>query len=1214
MWPFPPPHPRRRNTSSCTSIALFVLLFRVVQRIPVRVALPAMIVVIALLPGATVTLGKGTSPRIAARVNTSPSPSGADLAYPLNHTFDADGQLTGTPPANYDFEATTTTVGTPPTNHNFTTAGGDVGAPPPNHNFASNDFSGWTTAGSPTIQSDATHGSYAQLGSGAGVTTSAFAVDPTAHIFTLDAGFLATGTSYLRVYAMTGTDYSTQTQIASLSGSGNIWRTESLNAIPYRGQTIKLKFERYFSGTVAVDNVRVATKIAGWDMGDPADVERLTEADGNAYTKLTSGSLTSNPVTIDSAAQFITFRIRGMTANSDSYHFYVLSGSGFGTSTQLANLVGVGDAWETVQLNVAPWQGQQIKVRVSRAAYQIAVDDIGIQRSEVPQWTVGGTASMLASGQTSGGNASIVAGGPSGSYVRTNGTLTSAPFTLAANTQQLSVTYKGEGSSPTFYFELLRGADFSQVVQLDDWVFPSTSQWKTAKLGVQAYAGETVMLRIRRTQGWILIDNAGIGELTIPGWTLTRTNGVATGEDGYGTYITPSIGNVWLRSADISVGLVDGAGADRRFYAVAYDIGQQQNNLLTVYWHNAATGYDWPLFTAGSSTPTGYQVRYFSITDSFGLRGWFIVKLLNGGKVYSLADNIARQQISEPYSHKTGLEIDTSTGAFAFSDRDLATEGALPLVLTRYYNGHSDRLGTLGYRWSHTFDTRLVITDDNDAGVVYGSGREVFFDGNSSGTVFAPADPRVKDTLVKNGDGTYTFTTKDRLAYRFSALGVLSSITDPNGKAITLAYDGNGRLTTATDPGGRTFTFAYNAAGRITTVTDPTNAVVTYTYDAAGDLVSATDPVNGTQTYAYSKHRLTQVVDKNNQVLFTNTLDNVHRVTQQTDAQGKTIAIAYDTPGKGSTRVTDPNGNAAIYYFDTLHRTTDKTDPQGQTVSYIFDASGNLQKIIDPALNQWQFAYDASGDVTSTTDPLNQGVQVTYNAQHLPTTVRDARGNITTLTYDSQGNVSSRRDPLNNTTTYTYDSRGNLLTETNPLNQTTTYTYDSANNRLSKTDALGHAWTWTYDGAGRVLTETNPLGQVTTNVYDLAGRLLARRNPLNQQTTWVYAPTGHLIATLDPLNNQTSWSYDSRGLAVSMTDPAGKITTYTYDNNRNLLSATDPLGRTTSYTYDTNNRLLTETNPAGGVTTYTYDNSGRVTSVRARSTAPQATPTTPLAS
>jgi hypothetical protein len=114
----------------------------------------------------------------------------------------------------------------------------------------------------------------------------------------------------------------------------------------------------------------------------------------------------------------------------------------------------------------------------------------------------------------------------------------------------------------------------------------------------------------------------------------------------------------------------------------------------------------------------------------------------------SIADNLARQQLSEPFSQQAGAGIDTSTGSFGTSETDLTVEGGpLPLVFARYYAGHSDRYGELGYRWSHTFDTFLAVYAGGDAAIVFGSGKEEFFDENNGS--FAAVDVRVKSTLTK---------------------------------------------------------------------------------------------------------------------------------------------------------------------------------------------------------------------------------------------------------------------------------------------------------------------------------------------------------------------------------------------------------------------------------------------------------------------------------
>jgi YD repeat-containing protein len=958
-------------------------------------------------------VAKGHQPARVERLNAAPTPSGAEAAYPLNHTFDATGGTAGTPPANHDFEAAGSSGGgTPPANHDFSTAPIDAGVPT-NNGFES-DFTGWTTAGTTTIQMDTPHGKYAALGSGGAATSSAFAVGAEAQAFAFDVGYLTTsGYSGVKVYALTGTDFTTSTLLGDrYCLACNRWERITLNAVAYRGQTVKLKLERYL-GDVSVDAVVAQVVVPSWTV--EGTFARVTEADGNAYARLeTGGKLTTAAFTVGSGVQNASVRVRGLSTGADQWYVSVLSGPTFATSTQVAvQASDEPDAWRTVSFGVAQWAGQQVKLEVRRQLGTVGLDDAGVQGVSIPNWTTSGTTTLLT-------------GGPTGKYVRTDGQLTSSAFTLAAAVQQLSLAYKGDSAGALFYVELLRGADFSQVVDLGGGQIPADqTQWKTFKAGVQAYAGETVKLRLRRYFGWVLFDTAGVPEAPLPGWTLTTAGAIATGADSNGTFVTSVSGvtGASLRSSTIQSGIIDRTGAsDLRFVALSYEVGFKTGDLLEVYWYNS-TGQNWKLFQDAADTPTGYRTRYFYVADFMGQAGYFLIRIAGSGKVYSIADNLARQHLAEPFSRKVGLAIDTSTGSFGFQEQDLATGGGLPLTLTRYYAGHSDRLGPLGYRWRHSFETHLVVTTDGDAGVVFGDGREAFFDWSSGTGTFSAADARVHDTLVKHADGTYTFTTTANLAYRFTSAGVLTSVTDQNGNAIALAYDGSGRLTTATAPGNMSFTFTYTAGGRLATATDPTGAVVTYTYDAAGDLVSARDPLGGTRTYTYDQHRLTRVVDKHGQTLVQNTFDSVHRVVSQTDADNKSLTLVYDTPAKGATRVTDPLNAATTYYFDGFHRTTDTTDPTGRTASYAYDAQGNLFTLTDAGSHTWTVAYDTAGNPTTVTDPLNQPLQMTWTAQHRPQTMRDRRGNVTTLVYDAAGNVTQQTDALGKVWTYTYDAR-----------------------------------------------------------------------------------------------------------------------------------------------------------------------------------------------
>jgi len=201
-----------------------------------------------------------------------PTPSGADPAYPLNHTFDSDVLPVGTPPANADFESSAYQVGSPPTNYDLQSAAEDTGTPPTNHDFETGDFTGWTRSGTTSMQSDGTHGYWAKLQASGTIITDAFTVDSSATGFAFDMGYLSTsGYSWVKVYALTGPTYSTSTLIGDVyCNNCGYWTRYSINASAYLGQSIKLKFYR-FGGDVGIDDVAGQIVFPGYTQaGAPA--------------------------------------------------------------------------------------------------------------------------------------------------------------------------------------------------------------------------------------------------------------------------------------------------------------------------------------------------------------------------------------------------------------------------------------------------------------------------------------------------------------------------------------------------------------------------------------------------------------------------------------------------------------------------------------------------------------------------------------------------------------------------------------------------------------------------------------------------------------------------------------------------------------------------------------------------------------------------------
>jgi RHS repeat-associated protein len=725
-----------------------------------------------------------------------------------------------------------------------------------------------------------------------------------------------------------------------------------------------------------------------------------------------------------------------------------------------------------------------------------------------------------------------------------------------------------------------------------------------------------------------------------------------------------------MRSSPIDVGIVDEPyRMDGRSYVVSYAIGHQTGSVIYVDWVPDA-GTPVRVYQDAANSPTGFTNGRFTLTDVLDTDGHFWINVTGGGKLYSIADNIARQQLSEPFSQQVrfaaGSTIDTSTGSFGLATVDLAIEGGpLPIALARYYRGHSDRYGVFGYRWMHTFDAYAATYVNGDVAVVFGSGREEYFEWNSSTSTFSAVDPRVTSTLSKvtiGSDLIYRHVTKHGITTTFATntAGDLISIADRNGNQLTVyRSQTTGLVTSVEDDAGRALTFAYDGNGRLIEVSDPAGGEVTYGYDANGDLdwvekLIASGATPARTEYTYSRHRLTRIKERQGDATSHSmvttldlTLDAVNRVTTATDAQGKSVTIAYQTPSAGVTRVTDALANVTDYYFDAWARTTHLFLPTEVVIQFVYDATGELEKVIDGANGAHEFHYNAARNPDQLTDPLGHDTSVTWdNAKTLPTeTIVDPGSrsagflNLRTLyTYDSAGNLTQTvvdptdanqpGDEFNLVTTWAYNDQGMVTKETvdpvsSPhLNLVTEYTYDASGYLVtSKTvdpgtsPHLNLTWTYTYDFAGRLKTETDPNQHTTTYVYDLAGRLIERRNHLNESIYFGHDFQGHVTSVTDQLGNWAYFTYNSRGLMATKkdgennvwsytyyddgklhteTDPLNHTTTYQYHDDGQLWKVTDPLNHTTTYTYTENGLLETVTDALGRVTGYEYDDAGRL--------------------
>jgi hypothetical protein len=133
--------------------------------------------------------------------------------------------------------------------------------------------------------------------------------------------------------------------------------------------------------------------------------------------------------------------------------------------------------------------------------------------------------------------------------------------------------------------------------------------------------------------------------------------------------------------------------------------------------------------------------------------------------------------------------------------------------------------GPFGHSWTYDGLDVATVTTDGVSIVQANGNRHWFTKLGSSNNYQAESGNPLAQTLVKNGDNTFTLTDRHGNVTNFSAIGLLTSRVDTNGLTTAYAYtDGDGDsqtddISTITDPVGRVTSFSYTS-GRVSSITD----------------------------------------------------------------------------------------------------------------------------------------------------------------------------------------------------------------------------------------------------------------------------------------------------------------------------------------------------------------------------------------------------------
>jgi len=216
-------------------------------------------------------------------------------------------------------------------------------------------------------------------------------------------------------------------------------------------------------------------------------------------------------------------------------------------------------------------------------------------------------------------------------------------------------------------------------------------------------------------------------------------------------------------------------------------------------------------------------------------------QLVGGGPTASELRGGGSRSIRHRTVCQRGYPVNCATGEFWHTFADLAVPGrGMALDFTRTYSSlGAGQSGPLGFGWTHSYNMSLAVDSaSGNVTITEETGSQVTFTPTPSG--YQPPS-RVIATLVKNADGSFTFTRWDGEQFLFNAAGQLVQESDRNGYKTTLAYNSGGALGGVTDPAGRSLTFSYVGA-LLVSVTDVANRKVSFSYDSNCLLYTSPSP------------------------------------------------------------------------------------------------------------------------------------------------------------------------------------------------------------------------------------------------------------------------------------------------------------------------------------------------------------------------------------
>ena len=389
--------------------------------------------------------------------------------------------------------------------------------------------------------------------------------------------------------------------------------------------------------------------------------------------------------------------------------------------------------------------------------------------------------------------------------------------------------------------------------------------------------------------------------------------------------------------------------------------------------------------------------------------------------------------------------------------------------------------------------------------------------------------------------------------------------------------------------------------------------------DSYGRITESIDNkgVKTNTTYDLYNQDVSSIVSKDGQSMTSSSkyTDDGNYFVSQTDALGNTINFDYDAITGMLNKITDANGNSAVYTYDDNNnltsmsqKVTGLSNGTELKTEYRYDSGDRIDRITHNGFN-YNFVYDEFGQLINIKVGTKSLISYTYNSDYELTGNIYGNGQKITYEYDDSGNQVSVYYNGKEKYTYYFDDFGTL---TNVYDNLTGYSTEFSLNenddtvtRVSARYEFGYHEFYTTDealhdsgtGMGNKVTyfknetETDTTGIFWTlddekySVYNKINDAFERLSSEEIYTVQRDADGNEIETTKDSiLTNKYNYTSPEEGKTSEQVSNIDITSKGGYSNN-------------IKYTYDANGNILTEQTDSYKYT-YTYDEAGQLKSYK----------------